>query len=443
MNSNSELNYSNNSTQQSVLNQAAALADSNLFADYLVYENQGECWYAGGIQRAITVYANYIEVKIGETVKSISVAPQDLAQALHEQLKQWQGNWQVCGWACFEFAYALHTPELLKHGELDEKEPLLFLCEPELSVTLRDNHYEIKTTNNALQKQAQAILNNVTLASTLNYQPVTVTDDPRYRDAVRKSVIAINNNELEKVILSRKVPLHFTPDLTATWLYGLQNNTPARSFTMQLKNWKATGFSPEIVMALDKHGMLTTQPLAGTRRLEGDMEQDKLIFDELLKDPKETHEHAISVRLSMDEMEQVCTPSTVHVDEFMTRKLRGSVQHLASKVRGQLKPNYNAWHAFTSLFPAVTASGIPKAPAFAQICSHELSNRGLYSGAIFKLNSEGEMDAALVLRSVLSHGDNYWLQAGAGIVKDSTPSREHTETTEKMNSISPWVVAKR
>ena len=40
---------------------------------------------------------------------------------------------------------------------------------------------------------------------------------------------------------------------------------------------------------------------------------------------------------------------------------RGSVQHLASRLKGTLKEEFNEWHAFTALFPAVTASGIPKA----------------------------------------------------------------------------------
>src|SRR5690606_5242479 len=131
---------------------------------------------------------------------------------------------------------------------------------------------------------------------------------------------------------------------------------------------------------------------------------------------KETHEHAISVRLSLEEMREVCEPSSVSVRQFMERKVRGSVQHLASTVCGELRSDQNAWHAFASLFPAVTASGIPKREAFLQIRRHEAASRGLYAGAILRVDHDGALDAALVLRSLLGHGQQAWLQAGAGVV---------------------------
>lgn len=109
-------------------------------------------------------------------------------------------------------------------------------------------------------------------------------------------------------------------------------------------------------------------------------------------------------------------------------------------MRGKLGTNFNAWHAFASLFPAVTASGIPKREAFAEISRFEKNRRGLYAGAILRADSDGTLDAALVLRSLLGHQQESWLQAGAGVVKGSQPERELTETSEKFASISPWVV---
>lgn len=124
----------------------------------------------------------------------------------------------------------------------------------------------------------------------------------------------------------------------------------------------------------------------------------------------------------------------------MTVALRGSVQHLASRVAGWLGPGRDRWNAFAVLFPAITASGIPKDTARRLISSLEQEPRGLYAGAVLTCDVRGELDAALVLRSVFQQGGRTWLQAGAGIVADSKPDREFEETREKLSSIAPYLV---
>jgi salicylate synthase len=137
----------------------------------------------------------------------------------------------------------------------------------------------------------------------------------------------------------------------------------------------------------------------------------------------------------------ICEPSTVAVSEFMSVKERGSVQHLGSRVRGVLADDRTSWDTLAALFPAVTASGIPKAPAYDQITMHEEHPRDLYAGAVLTASQDGSMDAALVLRAIYRRAGRTWLRAGAGIVADSTPDREFEETCEKLRSVAPYVVA--
>ena len=126
----------------------------------------------------------------------------------------------------------------------------------------------------------------------------------------------------------------------------------------------------------------------------------------------------------------------------MTVSKRGTVQHLASRVTGKLKPNLTSWHAFKSLFPAVTASGIPKREALAAIRHHEANKRGAYSGSVMIVDSNGSLDAALVLRSLYQQNGQVWLQAGAGIIDQSSPERELEETIEKLSCISRYLVVR-
>lgn len=89
----------------------------------------------------------------------------------------------------------------------------------------------------------------------------------------------------------------------------------------------------------------------------------------------------------------------------------------------------------------MTASGIPKAPAVDAIYRLEASRRGVYSGAVLAVSSAGDLEATLVLRSVYREGGRSWLRAGAGIVGQSEPEREFTETCEKLGSVAPYIVA--
>ena len=136
----------------------------------------------------------------------------------------------------------------------------------------------------------------------------------------------------------------------------------------------------------------------------------------------------------------VCEPATVSVVKFMVVSRRGAVQHLASRLKGKLLGHCNSWHAFNTLFPAVTASGVPKRESIRSIGSFESGPRGLYSGCVMTCDESGKFDAALVLRSFFQQGDQTWLQAGAGIMNMSTPEQELEETREKLHSFSDQLV---
>lgn len=428
-------------TAINILEYAATLANSALFKDHMIYEQAGECWFGGDVIRSVTLFADRLESRNGDNFTIQKVNSPDLCQALAAELASWSGHWQASGWACFELAYALKAPHLLNEEEKAGLVPLLHLCQPKIAVSLgKDRPVKIETDSPELERQVRKLLNSAPVFPTHAAAGVQITESPAYQHAVSGALNSIHKGELAKVILSRRLMLDFTPDFVATWLLGRRQNTPSRSFAMRLGGWQASGFSPEIVLSVDKHRQVITEPLAGTRRLDGVAAEDLSRFNELYSDPKETHEHAISVRLSFEEMKEVCEPSSVAVREFMQRKERGSVQHLASTVHGELRADRNAWHAFASLFPAVTASGIPKRESFAEIRRHEVASRGLYAGAILRVDHDGSLDAALVLRSLLGQGQQAWLQAGAGVVSASHPERELIETSEKLGSVAPWVV---
>jgi salicylate synthetase len=242
------------------------------------------------------------------------------------------------------------------------------------------------------------------------------------------------------VILSRRLDVPFAIDFPSTYRLGRRHNTPARSFLLRLGGIRALGYSPELVAAVRDDGVVLTEPLAGTRALGRGVDNDRAARDELQSNTKEIVEHAISVRTSLQEISEVAEPGTAVVMDFMTVRERGSVQHLGSTVGGRLDPARDRMDALEALFPAVTASGIPKSESVDAILRLDEDSRGLYSGAVVVLSADGGLDAALALRAAYESDGRTWLRAGAGIIADSTPDREFEETCEKLTTLAPYLV---
>lgn len=338
------------------------------------------------------------------------------------------------------FHYALKTRKLpFQPGRW----PLLTLMVPLISITIYEESYNIVGDDADYVHTISAILkvNCSGVKFPHHFSPTTLPtdDDQAYIQAVEEGLTNIRKRELVKIILSRKVMLLGNVDMPRTLLNGRQHNNPRRSFCFSHGNFKATGFSPELVMSLED-GVVITEPLAGTRSCPADLEKREQLKNDLLTDPKEIVEHVLSVKAAVEELGQICSNDTVAVDDFMSVRVRGSVQHLGSRVRGQLRADKDAWDALKVLFPSITASGIPKKAALSLIESIEPQPRELYSGGVFMLDGPSFFDAALVLRTVFEDDEMAWLQAGAGVIDLSDPQRELVESEEKLGSIAPHVV---
>lgn len=410
---------------------------------FVVYERADEWSFGAGSRAELVLDRDGIRLRTGGRWSRTPLGDQPL-QRVNDLLAGLDiADWRAYGWAAFELGYLLHGPKRRAGAG-----PLLHLVVPEREVRLRAGVAELRAFDGPELAGLEAALREPvpeappTARATGDPTADGDKDGDTYRAAVRAAVDDIRAGRLQKVILSRVVPVDADLDLAATYDVGRRANTPARSFLFELGDLSAAGFSPETVVEVGAGGEVSTQPLAGTRARSGEAETDELLRAELLSDAKEIFEHAISVQAAQEELRGVCAPDSVLVNEFMAVRERGSVQHLASRVTGRLAADRNAWDAFAVLFPAITASGLPKAAACAAIPGYEDQPRGLYSGAVLTADADGGLDAALVLRTVFRQDGRTWLRAGAGIVEQSRPERELEETREKLRSISRFLVAR-
>jgi anthranilate synthase component 1 len=201
-------------------------------------------------------------------------------------------------------------------------------------------------------------------------------------------------------------------------------------FFLDLGDVSLAGASPEVMVRVED-GEVTVRPIAGTRP-RGTVERDDLALErELLNDPKEIAEHIMLVDLGRNDVGRVAAIGSVGVTERLVVERYSHVMHIVSNVRGRLAPGQDAFDAFRATFPAGTLSGAPKVRAMQIIEELEPVRRGVYGGAIGYFGFSGNMDTGIAIRTVLIKNGRAFVQAGAGIVADSVPEREHLECLNK------------
>ncbi|WP_406235981.1 nocobactin biosynthesis salicylate synthase NbtS [Nocardia sp. NBC_01009] len=413
------------------------LAAADRFGEYVMYERPGEWVFAADPLGSVELDAHELRV-VWEGQTTTSVWDGSPASVIDRALGALPlGSRQAYGWIGFEFcAWALEAT-----AHLHPRTSLAHLMIPRIEVAIGEFGVRISGATPAETCDIHDLIAVSQESELPQAHPTDVRPDPTgYRDRVAEAVREIRSGRYQKVILSRKVELPFVVDVPATYRLGRANNTPARSFLLRLGGLEAAGFSPELVASVDQDRVVTTEPLAGTRAFGRGHGADMAARADLITDPKEIVEHAISVQTSFGEITSVADPGTPAVSDFMAVRERGSVQHLASTVRGRLAADRSSWDALEVLFPSVTASGIPKREGVDSVFRLDGAPRGLYSGAVVTISPTGAMEATLVLRAVYQNTEGAWLRAGAGVVGQSLPEREFEETCEKLGSIAPYVV---
>ncbi|WP_078315842.1 anthranilate synthase component I [Mycobacterium sp. D16Q16] len=204
--------------------------------------------------------------------------------------------------------------------------------------------------------------------------------------------------------------------------------------------FSVVGSSPEALVTV-KDGVATTHPIAGTRWRGATDEEDTLLAKDLLADEKELSEHLMLVDLGRNDLGRVCTPGTVKVSDYSHIERYSHVMHLVSTVSGLLADGKTALDAITACFPAGTLSGAPKVRAMELIEEVELTRRGLYGGVLGYLDFAGNADFAIAIRTALFKDGHAYVQAGGGVVADSTGEYEYNEARNKATAVLNAIAA--
>ena len=205
-------------------------------------------------------------------------------------------------------------------------------------------------------------------------------------------------------------------------------------YYLHLDDFYIVGASIETLVRVEE-GSVVTHPIAGTRPRGGTAEEDAALEEELRSSEKQRAEHIMLVDLARNDVGRVSLPGTVQVTQLMDVERYSRVMHLVSHVAGELKPEMDAYNALRACFPAGTLSGAPKIRAMEIISELEGEKRGPYGGAVGYFSFSGNVDTAITLRTSLIKDGVAYVQAGGGVVADSTPEDEYHETLHKAGAL--------
>jgi len=256
----------------------------------------------------------------------------------------------------------------------------------------------------------------------------------RYESMVERSKDYIRAGDIFQVVISQRLeaPVR-VPPFEIYRALRVVNPSPYMYY-LRMGDSTILGSSPEMLVKVSGREV-EYRPIAGTRPRGATEGEDKRLEEELRGDEKERAEHIMLVDLGRNDIGRVCEFSSVRPEEIMFVERYSHVMHLVSSIRGRLRPDADSYAALAACFPAGTLTGAPKVRAMEIIDELEPTRRGLYGGAVLYLDFSGNLNSCIVIRTVLFKGKRAYLQAGAGIVADSVPAREHQECLHKAQAI--------
>jgi para-aminobenzoate synthetase component 1 len=256
-----------------------------------------------------------------------------------------------------------------------------------------------------------------------------------YLDAVARVREYVFAGDIFQANLSQRfeAPLH-----ESAWSFYTRlrqrNAAPFAAF-LEFPEAVVVSASPERFLRVDRHGLVETRPIKGTRPRGVGPEHDAALGQALAESAKDRAENLMIVDLMRNDLSRVCAPHSVRVSELFALERYATVYHLVSTVVGKLGSDVDAIDLLRAAFPGGSITGAPKLRAMEIIAELEPSRRGVYCGSIGYWSVTGEFDTNIAIRTAVLQDGRVYFSAGGGIVADSDPEQEYRETLDKARAM--------
>ncbi|HZS48704.1 MAG TPA: anthranilate synthase component I [Blastocatellia bacterium] len=252
----------------------------------------------------------------------------------------------------------------------------------------------------------------------------------QFETAVSIAKDYITAGDAFQIVLSQRLETRLTTHPFRIYRALRMVNPSPYMFYLKIDDTSVLGASPEMLVRCTGK-RLEYRPIAGTQPRGKTEDEDAQLEKQLLADEKECAEHIMLVDLGRNDLGRVSKYGTVKVEELMFVERYSHVMHLVSALSGELRDGLDRFDALAACFPAGTLTGAPKVRAMEIIDELEPTRRGVYGGAVMYLDYSGNLDSCIAIRTMVVKDGKAYIQAGAGVVYDSVPEREHRECLNK------------
>ncbi len=256
----------------------------------------------------------------------------------------------------------------------------------------------------------------------------------KFTNMVNTAKDHIYEGDIFQVVLSQRFEANMSGDSFMLYRALRMVNPSPYLFFLDFDDFQIVGSSPEVLVRVqDKE--VRVLPIAGTRPRGNTHQEDLDLEEDLKNDPKEVAEHIMLVDLGRNDLSRVSKPGSVKMERDQVIERYSHVMHIVSDVVGEISNSKTSVDALMQCFPAGTVSGAPKIRAMQIIDELEPTKRGIYAGAVGYFDFSGNMDTCIAIRTMVVTKNKVYIQAGAGIVADSDPSKEFEETQNKAGAL--------
>lgn len=256
-----------------------------------------------------------------------------------------------------------------------------------------------------------------------------------FEDTVRRAKEYIFAGDIFQVNLSLRLNAYFEGEGLSLYKILREINPSPFAGYLNFGDLEIISSSPERLICLDGNGVIETRPIAGTRRRGIDFNEDEELSSELILDSKERAEHIMLVDLERNDIGRISNFGTVEVDELMVTENYSHVIHIVSNVKGKIIEGKDCFDVVRACFPGGTITGCPKIRSMEIIDELENVRRGVYTGSVGYISFSGAMDLNIAIRTFVLKDKVVYVQAGAGIVADSDPTKEYFESLQKTKAL--------
>ena len=305
-------------------------------------------------------------------------------------------------------------------------------------------YFSVNSSKEALVKKFQSKLEKLLKENPQNSNPPvpkvfksdgnTPKDKKKWKNLVSDVLEKIEEKQVDKVVLSRKVEMLLSEELNLDYVMEKFRNNYPECYLFVFHRGKSSffGATPE-KLAKFSGGRIEIDALAGSAARGKDKTEDEELEKMLLNDPKNLHEHNLVIEHIKNSISGIT--DNFNLETHCEIKKLANIQHIWSKISAGLNSNNSMFSLLKELYPTPAVCGLPKDTAQQIIKKIEGYKRGLYTGIIGWFNFDDEAEFAVALRAALATNNKLIAYAGGGIVENSNPDAEYKETELKLKTI--------